>query len=135
SWDTRFRYEVTVGDMLPQKIEYLGGPSSLPALYRKDLFGNRLLLLNTELRFNLAMLSSIFHSPDLNLVVYNDFAKIGTATPDESIFGGFHIDGISSILYNVGVGVGWTSGVQIGATWRTDIKDDPRWIFRLQRAF
>ena len=32
SFDTRFRYEVTTGDMLPQKLEYLGGPGSLPAL-------------------------------------------------------------------------------------------------------
>jgi hypothetical protein len=135
SFDTRFRYEVTVGDLLPQKAEYLGGPSSLPALYRKDLFGNRMLLLNTELRVSLVALSSIFHSPDMNLVIFNDFGKIGMATPDQSIVQGFNFNGISSILYNAGVGVGWTSGMQVGATWRTDIKEDPRWIFRLQRAF
>jgi hypothetical protein len=51
------------------------------------------------------------------------------------MFSGYGMSGVSSILYNVGVGLGWTRGIQIGATWRTDIKDDPRWIFRLQRAF
>ena len=94
-----------------------------------------MLLLNTEVRLNLAMLSSFFHSPDLNLVVYNDFAKMGLAGEGESIVQGFQFSGVSSILYNVGVGIGWTNGIQVGATWRTDVKADPRIIFRLQRAF
>ena len=107
----------------------------MPALYRKSLYGNRMLLLNSELRFSLAMLSGIFHSPDINLVIYNDFGKIGTAAQDEGIFKGFGFSGASSILYNVGVGIGWTNGIQVGATWPTNEKDDPRVIFRLQRAF
>jgi len=135
SFDTRFRFEATTGDLLPQKIEYLGGPSSLPALYNKSIPGNRMLLLNTEIRITLNMISSFFHSPDFNLVIYNDFAKMGLAGQSESIVQGFQFSGISSILYNVGVGVGWTSGIQVGASWRTDIKADPRIIFRLQRLF
>ena len=135
SYDVRFRFEATTGDMLSQKIEYLGGPSSLPAIYNKSIPGNRMLLLNTEIRLNLVMLSSFFRSPDFNLVIYNDFAKMGIAGDGESIFQGYQFSGISSILYNVGIGLGWTSGIQVGATWRTDIKDDPRIIFRLQRAF
>ncbi len=152
--DARLRYEATTNTselfyMVPQgwpgpyspppifsqKLEYLGGPGSLPALYRKSLVGNRMLLLNTEIRINLVALSSFFHSPDLNLVIYNDFAKIGWATADQSIVQGFQFSGASSILYNVGVGLGWTNGIQIGATWRTDVKADPRVIFRLQRPF
>jgi hypothetical protein len=135
SFDSRFRFEATTGDMLPQKIEYVGGPSSLPALYRKDIAGNRMLLLNTEIRQNLEMLSSVFHMPDLSLIIYNDFAKIGIAGDGESIFKGFQFSGASSILYNVGVGLGWTNGLQFGVTWPTNAKDDPRIIFRLQRAF
>lgn len=135
SYDVRVRYEATTGDMIEQKMEFLGGPSSLPAFYRKSIEGNRMLLLNTEVRLNLAMLSSFFHSPDLNLVVYNDFAKMGLAGEGESIVQGFQFSGVSSILYNVGVGLGWTNGIQVGATWRTDVKADPRIIFRLQRAF
>jgi len=135
SYDVRFRFEATTGDLLQQKMEFLGGPSSLPALYRKSIEGNRMLLLNTEVRLNLNMLSSFFNSPDLNLVVYNDFAKMGMAGDGESIVQGFQFSGASSILYNVGVGIGWTNGIQLGASWRTDVKADPRVIFRLQRPF
>ena len=135
SLDARFRYEATTGDMIGQKMEFLGGPGSLPALYRKSIEGNRMMLLNTEVRINLMMLSTFFHSPDLNLVIYNDFAKMGLAGMGESIMQGFQFSGVSSILYNVGVGLGWTSGIQVGASWRTDIKADPRLIFRLQRPF
>lgn len=135
SFDTRFRFEATTGDMLPQKLEFLGGPSSLPAFYQNSIEGNRMLLLNTEVRLNLNMLSSFFHSPDFNLIIYNDFAKMGIATDGESIFQGFQFSGASSILYNYGIGLGWTSGIQIGASWRTDIKTDPRVMFRLERPF
>src|SRR5205085_4492924 len=121
--------------LLPQRLEYLGGPSSLPALYRKSLAGNRMLLLNTEIRLNPMILSGIFHSPDLNIVIYNDFAKLGIAADGESIFKGYGFSGASSILYNVGVGIGWTNGIQAGVTWPTNVKDDPRVTFRLQRAF
>ena len=107
----------------------------MPAFYQYDIAGNRMLLLNTEVRVSLNMLSSFFHSPDFNLVIYNDFAKMGLAGEGESILQGFQFSGASSILYNVGVGLGWTSGVQVGATWRTDIKTDPRVIFRLTRPF
>ncbi|MDP4200322.1 MAG: hypothetical protein Q8922_11345 [Bacteroidota bacterium] len=142
SFDTRLRWEATTGDIvaadgapLRQKLEFLGGPSTLPALYRKSLVGNRLLLFNTEVRLNLNMLSGIFHSPDLTLVVFNDFGKIGEAANGDGILKGYGFSGVSSILYNVGFGFGWTRGIQVGATWPTNVKDDPRWIFRLQRAF
>ncbi len=135
SFDSRFRFEATTGDMIEQELEFLGGPGSLPALYRKSIGGNRMLLLNTEIRINLVALSSFFHSPDFNLVIYNDFAKMGIAADGASIFQGFQFSGVSSIWYNVGVGLGWTDGIQVGAAWRTDIKADPRVIFRLQRAF
>jgi len=135
SIDTRFRFEATTGDMLPQKLEYLGGPSSLPAFYQMDIAGNRMLLLNTEVRLSLNMLSSFFRSPDLDIVIYNDFAKMGIASDGESIVQGWQFSGVSSILYNVGIGIGWTNGIQVGASWRTDIKSDPRIMFRLQRPF
>jgi hypothetical protein len=135
NFDARFRFEATTGDTIFQKLEFLGGPGSLPALYQKSLVGNRMLLLNTELRFNLEMLMGFLHTPDLNLVIYNDFGKIGMAGDGESIVQGFAFSGVSSIVYNVGVGLGWTNGIQVGATWRTDIKADPRVIFRLQRPF
>ncbi|GEM_PF-1402901 len=135
SIDSRFRFQATTGDTIFQKMEFLGGPSSLSALYRKSIMGNRMLLLNTEVRLNLSILSAFFHSSDFNLVIYNDFAKMGMAADGESIFQGFQFSGASSILYNVGIGLGWTNGIQIGATWPTNWKDDPRWIFRLQRPF
>jgi len=135
SIDSRFRFEATTGDTPPQKMDDLGGPGSLPALYDKSLTGNRLLLLNTEIRFNLAMLSAGFHAPDINLIIYNDFGKEGIAGSGKSIFQGFGFSGVSSIVYNYGVGIGWTNGLQVGASWRTDIKADPRWMVRLQRPF
>ncbi len=135
SIDTRLRFEATTGDTLRQKMEFLGGPGSLPAFYQNSIEGNRMLLLNTEIRINLNMLSAFFHSPDFTLIVYNDFAKIGMASDGESIFQGFQFSGISSFIYNYGVGLGWTNGIQIGASWRTDIKTDPRLMFRLQRPF
>jgi hypothetical protein len=135
SIDTRLRFEATTGDMLPQKMEFLGGPGSLPAFYQNSIGGNRMLLLNTEVRFNLNIFSVFFHSPDLNLIIYNDFAKMGIAGDGESILQGFQFSGASSILYNYGIGLGWTNGIQIGASWRTDIKTDPRVMFRLERPF
>lgn len=135
SFDTRLRFEAETGDAPFQKLSFLGGPGSLPALYRKSLAGNRMVLLNTELRLSPTMISSWFESPDLAIVIYNDFARIGIATPDENILQGFHFDGVRSILYNVGVGLGWATGPQLGVTWRTDIKADPRIIFRLERPF
>jgi hypothetical protein len=81
------------------------------------------------------MFSRIFHSPDFSLVVYNDFAKVGLAGPGASIFKGFGFAGASSIAYNVGVGLGWTHGIQVGAVWRTDVKETPRVLFRLERPF
>ncbi len=135
SIDARFRFEATTGDMLPQKMEFLGGPSSLPAFYQNSIEGNRMLLLNTEVRLSLNMLSSFFRSPDLNLVIYNDFANMGLANDGESIFDGFPLNSVSSILYNVGIGLGWSNGIQVGVSWRTDIKADPRILFRLQRPF
>jgi hypothetical protein len=135
SFDTRLRFEAETGDAPLQKLSFLGGPGSLPALYRKSIAGNRMILFNTELRFSPSMLSSWFESPDLSIVIYNDFARIGIATPDENILQGFHFNGLSSILYNVGVGIGWATGPQIGVTWRTDMKADPRIILRLERQF
>lgn len=135
SIDTRLRFEATTGDTLLQKMEFLGGPGTLPALYQNSIEGNRMLLLNTEIRLNLTMLSSIFHWLDFSLILYNDFAKMGMASAGESILQGFQFSGISSILYNYGIGLGWTSGIQIGASWRTDIKADPRVMFRLERPF
>jgi hemolysin activation/secretion protein len=135
SIDTRLRFEATTGDMLPQKMEFLGGPSSLPAFYQNSIAGNRMLLLNTEVRLNLNLLSVFFHSPDLNLIIYNDFGKMGLASDGESILQGFQFSGASSILYNYGVGLGWTNGIQLGVSWRTDIKTDPRVMIRLQRPF
>jgi hypothetical protein len=135
NFDYRIRAEATTGDPVLQKLEYLGGPGSLPGLYRKSLAGNRELLVNTELRLNVNMLTRIFHSPDLSLIVYNDFGSIGWAGADQGIFKGYGLHGINSILYNVGAGIGWTRGVQLGASWRTDIKEDPRWIVRFQRSF
>lgn len=135
SLDWRLRAEATTGDPVLQKLEYLGGPGSLPALYRKSLVGNRLLLLNTELRLNVNMLTRIFHSPDMSLIVYNDFGDVGIAAPDDGIFKGYGLHGVSSIAYNVGAGIGWTRGIQLGASWRTDKKEDPRWIVRFQRSF
>ena len=135
NFDARFRFESTTGDMVSQKLEYLGGPSSLPALYNKSIGGNRMLLLNTEIRINLEALSSFFHSADINLIVFNDFGKMGIAGTNESIAQGWQINGINSFIYNYGVGLGWTNGIQVGAEWRSDIKADARIIFRLQRAF
>src|SRR5436305_11914527 len=73
SFDTRLRIESGTGDMPIQKLQFLGGPSSLPALKNKIIAGNRLVLLNTELRINLALLSSFFQSDDPELLILNDF--------------------------------------------------------------
>jgi hemolysin activation/secretion protein len=135
SFDSRFRFEATTGDPIFQKLEFLGGPGSLPALYRKSLIGNRMLLLNTEIRLSLGILTSALRAPDFDLVIYNDFGKIGMAANGESILQGYGFSGASSILYNVGIGLGWTNGIQVGVTWPTNVKDDPRLIFRLQRPF
>ena len=63
-------------------------------------------------------------------------AKIGTTTEDgASIFKGFGFHGASSILYNVGVGIGWTRGLQLGMSWPTNAHGGARYMVRLQRAF
>ncbi len=133
AFDSRIRFEATTGDVTYQKAEFLGGPGTLPGLYNKSLAGNRLLLINTELRFNLAELSKVF-GPDFQLVFNNDFGYVGI-TPESSILKGFEGLHFGTLVYNVGGGIGFASGLQLGASWRTDIKDTPRVVFRLERPF
>jgi hypothetical protein len=134
SFDTRFRLESGTNDIPIQMEQYLGGPSSLPALKNKVIAGNRLVLLNTELRLNLAGLSSIFtDSPEL--LILNDFGFCKQVPMDNTIFQGFGDMTFSTIVYNIGVGLGHPSGIQFGVTWRTDVKETGRFFFRFQRPF
>lgn len=135
AWDTRLRYEAGTGDVPYQKLQALGGPGSLPAMRYKELLGNRLILLNTELRAHLALFSSYFEATDLQVALLNDFGYVGGALPNEGIFEGFSGLETSTIAYNVGVALGHIAGLQIGAYWRTDRKDDAKFFFRLERPF
>lgn len=148
AFDTRLRYEASTGDAPYQKLQALGGSGSLPGLRYKEMIGNRLLLLNTEVRLHLAALSAFFAAheentkgkstpagSDLQLVVMNDFGYVGRALNGEGIFEGFADLGLSTLAYNVGVALGHVSGIQVGAYWRTDKKDDTKFFFRLERPF
>jgi hypothetical protein len=133
--DSRLRFEASTGDAPFQKLQALGGPGSLPALAYKEMMGNRLLLLNTELRMHMSALSKIFAYSDMQLVLMNDFGYVSYAPQGTSIFEGFSDLAPSKLAYNVGVALGHISGIQIGATWRTDRKSDARFYFRLERPF
>jgi hypothetical protein len=134
AWDTRFRFQATTGDVTYQKAEFLGGPSSLPALMNKEVAGNRLMLLNTELRLSMSELFTFIHSRELQLIVMNDFGYVGS-TIESSIFKGFEGLTFNTILYNVGVAIGEVNSGEIGVSWRTDRKENPRFMFRLERPF
>ncbi|HET6512576.1 MAG TPA: hypothetical protein VFH43_10325 [Candidatus Kapabacteria bacterium] len=133
--DTRLRFEATTGDAPYQKLQALGGPGSLPAMGYKELMGNRLLLLNTELRLSFAALSSFFERSDMQLVLMNDFGFVTYEPKATSIFEGFSRLEPATIAYNVGVALGHVSGIQIGSYWRTDRDADARFFFRLERPF
>jgi hypothetical protein len=135
SFDTRLRFEATTGEAPYQKLQALGGPGSLPAMGYKELMGNRLLLLNTELRLSFATLSKIFERSDMQIVVMNDFGFVTYEPKATSIFEGFSRLEPATIAYNVGVALGHVSGIQIGSYWRTDRKADARFFFRLERPF
>jgi hypothetical protein len=125
-FDTRLRYESTTGDTVLQKMEFLGGPSSLPALLNRSMAGTGLLLLNTELRLNLTEFSRVFGS-DLQFAFLNDFGYVSNAT--------LHGLRFNNIIYNIGAAFGYASGIQLGVSMRTDIKATARAIVRLQRSF
>ncbi|MEI8134616.1 MAG: hypothetical protein WCH46_05995 [bacterium] len=134
SFDTRFRMESSTGDAPFQKLEFIGGPSSLPALKNRIIGGNRLVLLNTELRFSLAALSTFFKdSPEL--IILNDFGFCKRVRQDNNLLQGFGDITFSTIAYNIGIGIGHPEGVQIGVSFRTDIKEAGRFFFRFQRPF
>lgn len=135
SIDTRLRWESSTGDVPIQKLSFLGGPSSLAGYKNKVFAGNRMLLLNTELRFSLEELSSFFDGGNLNLVLYNDLGYIRLADSSAGVFEGFGDLKPSSITYNIGIGIGASSGIQLGVMWRTDIKETGRFFFRFQRPF
>lgn len=135
SIDTRFRMESGTGDMPLQKMQYIGGPSSLPALKNKIIAGNRLVLLNTEVRLSLASLSSIFENDGPELVILNDFGYCTRVPNGNNLLQGFGDMKFSTIAYNVGIGLGHPSGIQFGVSWRTDVKETGRFFFRFQRSF
>ncbi len=135
SIDTRFRMESGTGDMPIQKMQYLGGPSSLPALKNKIIAGNRLVLLNIELRLSLSALSSFFENESPEIIILNDFGYCTRVPNDNNLLQGFGDMTFSTIAYNIGVGLGHPSGIQLGVSWRTDIKETGRFFFRFQRPF
>ncbi len=134
SIDTRFRMESGTGDLPIQKEQFLGGPSSLPALKNKIIAGNRLVLLNTEIRLSLAALSTFFND-DPELIILNDFGFCKFVPKGNNLLQGFGDMTFSSIAYNIGIGLGHPSGIQLGVSWRTDISEKGRFFFRFQRPF
>jgi hypothetical protein len=139
SVDARLRFESTTYDSskpVPvQKLEYLGGPSTLPAYKNKVFAGNRMALLNTEIRLNLGLLSSLFKENDVQLILKNDFGYINTASDSKNPFSGFGGTDSPNLIYNVGFGLGHVSGVELGWSWRTDRKENARFFLRFQRPF
>ncbi len=135
SIDTRFRMESGTGGMPIQKMQYLGGPSSLPALKNKIIAGNRLALLNTEIRLSLSALSSFFESSNTELLILNDFGYCARVQNDNNLLQGFGNITFNTIAYNIGIGIGHPSGINFGLSWRTDIKETGRFFFRFQRPF
>jgi len=134
SIDTRFRMESGTGDLPIQDMQYLGGPSSLTALHNKTIAGNRLVLLNTELRLSLAALSSFFNEGP-EIIILNDFGFCKQIPQDNTILQGFGDMTFSTLVYNVGIGIGNPSGLNLGVSWRTDVKETGRFFFRFQRPF
>lgn len=153
AFDNRIRYQATFGDVPYQKAEFLGGPSTLPAYKNKTVgdvqafvsdplsealtiaYPNRMLLWNSEVRIHLALLSSYFSSQDMQFVINNDFGWIATADPATGETADVNKFSLDHLKYNVGFGLGWVSGIQLGVSWRTDVKSNARFTFRLQRPF
>lgn len=137
SVDARLRFESTTHDSIApvQKLEYLGGPSTLPAYKNKVFAGDRMALLNTEIRLNLGLLSSLFKQNDVQIIVKNDFGYINQASDPKGPFSGFGGTNAPNIIYNVGFGIGHVSGIELGWSWRTDKKEQARFFFRFQRPF
>lgn len=133
--DSRLRFEAGVGNAPIQKLQYIGGPSSLPAFKNKEYAGNRMALLNTEIRINLASLSTVFQKENVQLLIKNDFGYINTATDSNSVFSGFGGDNSPNIIYNIGFGIGHVSGIELGWSWRTDKVEPARFFFRFERPF
>ncbi|MBS1903324.1 MAG: hypothetical protein JSS75_06455 [Bacteroidetes bacterium] len=133
--DTRLRLESETGDVPWQKLSFLGGPSTLPAYKNKVFGGNRMLLLNTELRLSLEQLSSIFDATDAEILVLNDFGYIDLVEPGAGVFDGFTRMKFSRFLYTWGVGIGHANGLQLGVAFRTDQQETGRFFFRFQRSF
>ncbi len=116
-------------------MQFLGGPSTLAAYKNKIFGGNRMALLNTELRINLGVLSTFFKSENVQLLVKNDFGYIHYIAPQEGLLTGFGGENAPSFMYNWGVGLGHSDGMEFGVMWRTDVSESPRFFFRLQRPF
>lgn len=135
AFDARLRFEASTSGAPFQKLSALGGPGSMPAMDYKEMIGNRLLLLNTEIRVHLATFSSVFSSTDMQLAILNDFGYVAYEPDATSIFEGFGRMVLSTIAYNIGVALGHVSGLQVGSYWRTDRDDDAHLFFRLERPF
>ena len=135
SIDTRFRLESGTGNVPLQKLDYMGGPSSLPALKNRLIGGNRLVFLNTELRVSLGLLSAFFDNDHVELLLLNDFGYVTKVPNDNNLLQGFGDMTFSTIAYNIGVGLGHPSGIQFGISWRTDKNETGRFFFRFQRPF
>lgn len=132
--DTRLRYEGSTGAVPVQKMQFLGGPSTLPAYKNKVFAGNRSVLLNTELRLNLGLLSSFFESEDVQLLLKNDFGYM-TYSSEDNPFSGLGDFEFGKVIYNIGIGIGNADGGELGVSWRTDISESPRFFIRWERPF
>ncbi|RJP77642.1 MAG: hypothetical protein C4524_07925 [Candidatus Zixiibacteriota bacterium] len=125
--DTRLRLGRSEGDPPPQKLFYLGGPSSLPGFGLKEFAGTEMALWNGEIRLHDEHGRGFFD--EVGLIF---FADVGM-TADGSLADLAARDWAS----DVGVGLSSASGqVRLQVAKRTDTSEDAyTWMLRIERPF
>jgi hypothetical protein len=117
------------GNAPPQKLFTIGGIGTLPGYPQNEYGGNRLLLLQTDLLF--APIESI----STRIILSNDFGAIAMADTAAGPLTGFPGD-ISSFKYSPGIYIGSATGTfRIGAAFRTDVMETPRFVLRFSQPF
>jgi len=139
--NVRLRVGTSEGIVPQQKIFEIGGLSTLHALPYKSMAGNRMILLNAEYIIHGDFLGELEFWPSwllsgVNFIVLSDAGYMNSVSPRASWSEGFEGLRWNSFAHNIGLGISNRSGsMKLAFVWRTDRKDEARFIFRFARPF
>jgi hypothetical protein len=139
--NVRLRVGTSEGVVPQQKIFEIGGLSTLHALPYKSMVGNRMILLNAEYIINGDFLGELEFWPSwllrgINFIVLLDAGYMKNVSPRAAWSEGFEGLRWTSFAHNIGLGISNRSGsTKLAFVWRTDRKDEARFIFRFARPF